>query len=243
MKGRALGLLLLLGLGTVAGHAAQDAVPDSVYQLQADLRTQAGSHAGLDVDRGHPVLISMFYGTCPAACPMLISGIKDYESRLDAASRAELRVLMVSFDAARDTPARLTGLAQLHRVDTARWLFASAQESDARKIAALLGVSYRRQPDGNFDHSLLITLLDRDGRVLARTSTMVGDAAFLTRLRAATARGRIERGGCQSTAQQHVEDAGRMMGDGDADDEAVDAERGDKRQPASGLRARPLKRQ
>ncbi|MDE0855781.1 MAG: hypothetical protein OSA97_15305, partial [Nevskia sp.] len=82
---------------------------------------------------------------------------------------------------------KLTGLARLHRADPQRWMFASAGESDARKIAALLGISYRRQPDGGFDHSLLITLLDRQGRVLSSTSKIVGDDAFQASLRQATA--------------------------------------------------------
>ncbi|MDR3415471.1 MAG: SCO family protein [Nevskia sp.] len=179
---------LLLALPFVAAAQSTPAIPpDSVYQLSLRLTTQAGTAAGLDLQRGHPVLLSMFYGSCPAACPMLITGIKVYESHLDEAARARLRVLMVSFDAARDTPDKLQALARLHRVDAARWTFASAGDTDARKLAALLGVRYRRQPDGNFDHSLLITLLDADGRVLATTAKIVGDDAFLDKLRGATA--------------------------------------------------------
>ena len=66
-------------------------------------------------------------------------------------------------------------------------MLTSAQDTDARKIAAILGFSYRHLPDGSFDHSLLITLLDRDGRILGATSTLVGDSGFLAKLRAATA--------------------------------------------------------
>lgn len=160
---------------------------DSLYQLPITLTTQSGAAAGLDLQRGHPVLISMFYGSCPAACPMLITAMQAYESHLDQAARARLRVLMVSFDAARDTPERLAGLARLHRADPARWTFASAADNDARKLAALLGIAYRRQPSGEFDHSLLITLLDRQGRVLARTSQLVGDAQFQAQLKSAAA--------------------------------------------------------
>ncbi|HUI94117.1 MAG TPA: hypothetical protein VLX44_00060, partial [Xanthobacteraceae bacterium] len=51
---------------------------------------------------------------------------------------------------------------------------------------ALLGISYRRLPDGDYDHSLIITLLDGEGRVVASTTTLVGDAQFAAKLRAAT---------------------------------------------------------
>ena len=176
--------------GVLFWLAAADCVPappDSVYQLEAPLTTQSAARSGLDLDRGHPTLISMFYGGCPAACPMLITAIQVYESQLEQPSRARLRVLMVSFDAARDTPAELERVARLHRADPARWTFANASETDARKIAALLGISYRRLPDGDYDHSLVITLLDADGRIVASTTTLVGDERFAAQLRSATA--------------------------------------------------------
>src|SRR5262249_20155321 len=146
-----------------------------------------GETVAFDLDRGHPTLVSMFYGSCPAACPMLITSVQVYESHLDPASRRRLRVLLVSFDPERDTPRQLEELAPLHRADPMRWTFASASASDARKIAALLGFRYRQLPDGNFDHSLLITLLDSQGRVQAATTKLVDDSEFLTRLHTATA--------------------------------------------------------
>ena len=165
---------------------ATETPTDSLYQVQAQLTTQQAAAAGLDLYRGHPTLISMFYGSCAAACPMLITAIHSYESRLDDSSRTRLRVLLVSFDATRDTPPQLDRLAKLHRTDAARWTFASAPEPDARRIAALLGFSYRRLPNGDFDHSLLITLLDNEGRIVASTTTLVGDEGFQTKLRAST---------------------------------------------------------
>ena len=175
----------------LAASTAQAAKPpalpqDSLYQLPVHLVSQSGATVALDVERGHPTLVSMFYGSCPAACPMLITGIQVYEHRLDDVSRSRLRVLLVSFDAGRDTPDKLEGLAKLHGVDTTRWTLTAASESDARKLAALLGVHYRRNADGDFDHSLLITLLDAEGRVVASTSKIVGDETFLAHLRELT---------------------------------------------------------
>lgn len=164
-----------------------DLPPESLYQLRAHLLSQTGDPIGFDLDRGHPTLVSMFYGSCPAACPMLITSMQVYESHLDPASRSRLRVLLVSFDAARDTPPQLQQLARLHRTDPTRWTFAGATEAEARKLAALLGFHYRHLLDGSFDHSLLITLLDRQGRVLATTTTLVDDMEFQGKLRAATA--------------------------------------------------------
>jgi len=41
-----------------------------------------------------------------------------------------------------------------------------------RALAALLGVQYRRLPDGDFNHSSTIELLDAEGRIAARTNTL-----------------------------------------------------------------------
>ena len=186
---RALTLLAMaLAWASTLALSSETRLPtDSLYQLQVKLLTQTGDQAGLDLHRGHPTLISMFYGSCPAACPMLITSMHVYESHLDPAARSRLRVLLVSFDAEHDTPQRLEQLLRLHNADPARWTFSSASETDARKIAALLGFRYRKLPDGGFDHSLLITLLDGEGQVVATTTTLVGDAAFQAKLQAATA--------------------------------------------------------
>ena len=160
---------------------------DSLYQLRATVITEQGTPAGFNLYEGHPTLVSMFYGSCPAACPMLITAMQTYEANLDESSRARLRALLVSFDAARDTPSQLQTLAREHRADGSRWTFASAPEPTARKIAALLGISYRRLANGDFDHSLVITLLDPQGRVIGSTTRLVGDEEFQAKLRAATA--------------------------------------------------------
>lgn len=177
----------LASLSVLAVCAAVALPTDSLYQLRAALTTQKGAAAGFDLYQGHPTVISMFYGSCPSYCPMLITAVQVYEAHLDETSRARLRVLLVSFDAAHDTPQRLTELSDMHRADRERWTFASAREPDARRIAQLLGFHYRELPDGSFDHNQVITLVDGQGRVLASTVKLIDDAAFQAKLEATTA--------------------------------------------------------
>lgn len=165
---------------------AADPPTDSLYQLRMQLVTQDGTRQPFDLYRGHPTLLSMFYGSCPASCPMLITSLKVYVRQLPSPAQAQLRVLLVSFDPEHDTPQRLEALAREHNADPARWRFTSAAEPDARKLAALLGEQFRPLPAGGFDHSLLITLLDRDGRSLASTAKLIGDTRFQAALVAAT---------------------------------------------------------
>ncbi|MEW6167062.1 MAG: SCO family protein [Pseudomonadota bacterium] len=167
---------------------AQPLPEDSVYQLQMPLRTQAGADAPLDVYRGHPVLISMFYASCGYVCPMLVHSLQRLDQGLDAPARAKLRVLLVSFDAERDTPEVLKETAAKHGVDTTRWTLASAAPEDVRKLAAVLGIRYRKLPDGGFNHATIVTLLDGDGRALARSERPAQpDAELIDALRKAAA--------------------------------------------------------
>lgn len=147
-----------------AGEAATAA---SIYELDLDLRAQNGQIVELSVHRGHPVLVSMFYASCPQACPMLIQKLQAIEAKLDPAARADLRVVMVSFDPERDDPAALTQLATRHGLDD-RWTLASVPEAQVRDLSAVLGIRYRQLPDGEFNHSSVITLLDADGRPIER---------------------------------------------------------------------------
>jgi len=135
----------------------------SIYELGVTLVDEAGARVGLDLFRGHPVLISMFYASCPDACPLLIGHIRRIESRLPAAARSALRVLLITLDPEHVTPDVLRQLARRHAVDTARWRFLTGDEDAVREVAAALGIRFRRLPRGVINHSSVITLLDGAG--------------------------------------------------------------------------------
>jgi len=182
--------LAALALTVACGAAAAPPTPgDSLYQLALPLIDQSGKAVGLDLYAGGPVLVTMFYGSCPHVCPMLIATAQRYERELPEAGRQRLRVLMVSLDPDRDTPAKLGEVAQRHRVDLARWTLARTGADDVRRLAAALGIQYRKLPDGEFSHATVITLLDPQGRIVKQTSSLLRlDAEFGAALGVATAR-------------------------------------------------------
>ncbi len=183
--------IFLLGLvlaATTAGAAA-DALPgDSLYQLQLPLTDQRGTPRALDSTRGQVTVVTMFYASCPYMCPLIIDTLKLTEARLDAAKRARLRVLMVSLDAVNDTPEKLMALIDKRKLDAERWTLARTDAAQVRELATALGIRYRDLGNGDFNHSSMLILLDRDGRVLARTETMGSvDNGFLAAVDAALA--------------------------------------------------------
>jgi protein SCO1/2 len=169
---RLLSLLLLIA----ATATADGPYPaESIYNLPAKLVAQSGTAHGLDVYQGHPVLITLFYGSCPAACPLLIDTVRATERAVPVTLRSQLRVLLISIDPEHDTVANLQALARTRRIDTERWTLARTDAATVRKIAALLNIQYRKLPDGSYNHASIVSVLTRRG-VIARQSSVLGKA-------------------------------------------------------------------
>ena len=175
---------LLMICAALTARAADQDPPQSLYHLDATLIDQAGRKHGLDVHRGHPVLVTMFYGSCQATCPMIIDTLRATERAVPADQRAGLRVLMISIDPQRDTPAALRAIADERHVDGTRWTLAHADASTVRTIAALLNIQYRQLPSGEFNHSTVISLLSPAGEIEATTSSLGhADPGLIAQLR------------------------------------------------------------
>ena len=183
MKRLLLMLLALLSVGVV--HADSPLPADSLYQLAVPLTNQDGHSAPFASRRGKPQIVSMFYASCTMVCPMIIDTMK--ATRRAAGEPADLHLLAVSFDPERDDVDALRRYAAAHKLDLRWWTLARTAPQDTRSLAALLGVQYRKLPDGEFNHSSALLLLDGDGRIVARTN-IIGrtDPEFVAAVRKAT---------------------------------------------------------
>lgn len=184
--GRALACLLFGIAGAFAAPATTPPPPkDSVYQLPLQLTDQHGRTADWRRHRGQPQVVAMFYTSCPYICPLIVDSGKAVEHALTPAERTKLDFLLVSMDPKRDTPAALMKVAKQRKLDPARWSLASPRASDVRGVAGVLGVRYRQLVDGEFNHTSALVLLDRDGRIMARTEKIGGavDPEFMAAVR------------------------------------------------------------
>ena len=165
---------------TGSGATTQARLPtDSVYHLHVPLTGQNGRTWRLDDLAGRPVLVSMFYGSCKFVCPMLIDTMRATSEQLQPLDRDRVVRLLVSIDPGRDSVAALARLGEVHKLDPARWTLARTDAKSVRKLAAVLGIQYRALPDGEFNHSTELILLDTQGHITARTAKMGAvDAAF-----------------------------------------------------------------
>lgn len=153
--------------------AAPKALPsDSLYRLDASLTDQDGRAFKLRDHLGRPVLVSMFYTSCQFVCPMLIEAMEITRKGLTMEERAQLDLLLVSFDPERDDVKKLKAVATAREADARQWTLARTDASSARKIAATLGIQYRQLADGEFNHSTVLVLLDGEGRIVGRTKKL-----------------------------------------------------------------------
>ncbi len=72
------------------------------------------------------------------------------------------------------TPAIRGAFADEHHIDLSRFVVARASSADVRALAAALGIRYRALPDGNFNHSTMLSLLDPAGVIRASSTTVTG---------------------------------------------------------------------
>ena len=145
----------------------------SVYDLDGRWRDQSGATRALANWRGAPVLLAMVYTHCTATCPLAVSELKRI-----AALEPGARFVLVSLDPQRDDATRLAEYAAERSLDSSRWTLLTGSDADVRDLAATLGVRYRHVTLEDLAHSNLITLLDREGRIVRQSSGRLDDAAL-----------------------------------------------------------------
>ena len=156
------------------------------YRADISLQTQDGKLVVFDAPATHLRIVTMFYASCPMACPLTIETLRSIDQQLTPSERARLGVLMLTFDPTHDSPGVLKRIAVERRLDTARWTLARSSPADVRRLSALLDIPFRELPDGSFNHASVLILVDGAGHELARTNkTGLPDPQFVDAVRAA----------------------------------------------------------
>jgi protein SCO1 len=122
------------------------------------LRDQSGKLVGPQQDRGHWTIVTFLYTHCPDVCPLVTN-------QLAAAQRVDtdLRVIAVSVDPKRDTPAAVHHfLAEHHTGPLFRYVIGS--EPKLAHVWALYHVASQPGPNGTVTHSTYEILIDPKGR-------------------------------------------------------------------------------
>lgn len=138
------------------------AIPaESIFMLRDTFKTQHNNNFVLASLAGKPTVVGMIFTNCGYACPRLTSDIKNISEKLKG-NREKVNFLLVSFDSERDIPKQLQKFANQMELDS-NWILLHGSEETVRTLSVLLNVQFEKDAEGNFSHSNLITVLDKNG--------------------------------------------------------------------------------
>jgi protein SCO1/2 len=160
--------------------AARQLSDKSVYQLDASWTNDGGKRMQLSALKGRPQIVTMFFARCQYACPLLVYKMKQIEAALPADLRTNIGFTLVSFDSERDTPEVLRDYRTQHGLG-GNWNLLHGTADEVLELAALLGVKFKQDAQGQFLHSNVITLLNSEGEVAYQETGLNLDAAEMVR--------------------------------------------------------------
>jgi protein SCO1/2 len=122
------------------------------------LRDERGRPIGPQDEHGHAVIVTFLYTHCPDVCPLIAN-------QLAAAQRqdGDLRVIAVSVDPARDTPAAVRRFLRDHHAGP-RFHFVRGTRRELMPVWRAYHVAALPGPKGTVSHSAFSVLVDRDGK-------------------------------------------------------------------------------
>lgn len=146
---------------------------ESIYQMELGFTSDTGEPVKLEQLRGRPVALAMFFASCGYACPLIVTDMQGIQAKLPEDIRDHAAFVLVSFDSQRDTPAALAGYRQQRGLG-GNWFLLHGNPDSVRELAALLGVKYKKESDGAFSHSNLITILNPEGEIVHQRDGLNG---------------------------------------------------------------------
>ena len=154
-------------VGTVEKHATAPVgtIPaESIYMVSDTFQTQDNKPITLSSFAGKPTVVGMIFTHCAYACPRLTADMKSIEEKLKD-EKSKVNFLLVSFDSERDVPAQLKKYAGSIGLDN-NWTLLHGNEEAVRTLSVLLNVQFEKDGEGNFSHSNIISVLDKNGTLL-----------------------------------------------------------------------------
>lgn len=136
---------------------------DSLYQLEGTWETDRGDSLSFSAFRGYPVVLTLMYSHCTAACPLLVNDMKRID--LQTPSGEPTQFVLVTMDPERDTPEQLARFKEGYMLGE-RWTLLRGTPENIRTLAALLGIRYRPEEGGEYAHSNIVSILDAEGRLV-----------------------------------------------------------------------------
>jgi protein SCO1 len=127
------------------------------------LTSQDGAQVTLAALRGKVVAVAFIYASCPDVCPMLTDKLARVQDALGPDFGSKIAFVSITTDPERDTPEVLKGYAEAFEANLAGWSFLTGEPAAVLDVAHRYGVAVAKAADGQVDHTMLTTLIDRQG--------------------------------------------------------------------------------
>lgn len=113
--------------------------------------------------RGKVVLVNFVLVTCPDVCPLLTAKFAAIQRALQERKQNDYRLLSITTDPERDTPAEFKSYADNFKADYRHWLFLTGPGEKLAKVWKDFGITVKKSSSGQVQHTSLTTIIDRRG--------------------------------------------------------------------------------
>jgi protein SCO1/2 len=137
----------------------------AVVQKAADfeLLDQSGAKVRLSQLPEEVLLVSFVFTTCNGACPATTHRMTKVQQELQQRGlmqKGKVRLLSITLDPERDSPAVLKSYMQLYEIEPAHWSFLTGNTAEVHKVIAAWGMWVKAAANGQLDHPSRIFLVD-----------------------------------------------------------------------------------
>lgn len=144
----------------------KSAYEETLFDISGDWENQEGKSFKLHDLSGKPHLFAMLYTRCQTACPILVEDVKKVVTALPQDQQG-IEVVLFSIDSESETTESLADFYKSKKMPSS-WTVARSNSKDVATLAAVLGVNFKRLPDGEYVHSNSIFFIDSKGNLVAQ---------------------------------------------------------------------------
>lgn len=146
---------------------------ESIYNLQDTFTTEAKKKISLKYFDGAPTVMAMIFTHCTYACPRLTADIQNIETQLGKKAE-KVNFVLVSFDSQRDVPEQLQHFKDEMKLDS-RFTLLHGSDGPVRTLSVLLNIQFQQNSNGDFSHSNVISVLDKQGNLVFQKEGIQAD--------------------------------------------------------------------
>ena len=161
-------LAMMIGSSSVFSHHVDDTNERLANVGPApdfELIAQSGNKFSIKDVRGKIVAVSFTYTSCIDTCPLLTAKMVSVQKKLGSKFGSEVFFVTVSMDPEVDRPEVLKAYAKALGSDLRGWAFVTGTEDEIQQVARDYGIFRKKREDGEVDHTLLTSIIDRTGTV------------------------------------------------------------------------------